>query len=295
MRSHVGEKLIGFSRKVLRRAGFDFVRVADPYRLDVYHRLFSKDVLRDKPFYNVGAGAFYHPYWTNIDYASKWYSGAQRNVVHHDLMSLGPLPVPTSSAYAFYTSHTIEHVSYEAVAVLFREVFRALRPEGVFRITTGPDAETDFKALQRRDSDWFYWDKAYASSGTYKHIFRCPANSVPLEERWLHHVASQLAPNDLSPSPTKLDAVKIQQMIMQYGFPKVLDVLTGMCSFNADRPGNHISWWTHDRVIDLLRGSGFEVVYRSGNRQSISPLMRQSDLFDSTHPQMSIYVEAMKT
>ena len=294
MPSAVSQNLRSFVRKVLRRVGFDVIRARDPYRLDLYRRLFSQEVLHAKPFYNVGAGAFHHPYWTNIDYVSDWYGGVQRNVVNHNLMSLSSLPVATSSAYAFYTSHTIEHVSYEAVAVLFREVYRALRSGGVFRVTTGPDAETDFRALQRGDSDWFYWDDEYAASGVHKNIFRWPANSVALEERWLHHVATQLAPNDLSPSATKLDAVQIRQLIKQYGFPKVLDVLTAMCSFSADRPGNHISWWTHDRVMNLLAESGFETIYRSGRGQSASPLMRQSDLFDSTHPQMSIYVESIK-
>jgi hypothetical protein len=35
-------------------------------------------------------------------------------------------------------------------------------------------------------------------------------------------------------------------------------------------------------------------MYRSGYNQSVSPLLRNSTLFDSTHPQMSIYVEAIK-
>ena len=271
------------------------VRVRDPYRLATYRDLYPKEVLDSKPFYNVGAGSFFHPYWTNIDYVSGWYGDVQKNVRHHDLMSMEALPIDSSTAHVIYTSHTIEHVSHDAVAVLFREAFRALRHGGVFRVTTGPDAETDFRALQRADADWFYWDEVYSRAGSYEHIFRAPATSVPLEERWLHHVASQLAPNDLSPSPHKLDADRVKQEIERHGFPAVLDELAALCSFNPERPGNHISWWTHDRVIGLMRQAGFETVYRSGYRQSISPLMRRSDLFDSTHPQMSIYVEAIKS
>lgn len=283
------------TKAALRHAGFDLVRWRDPYRLDVYRRHYSQDVLDSKPFYNVGAGSFFHPYWTNIDYVSDWYAQAQRDVRHHDLMSLAPLPIESATAQLIYTSHTIEHVTRQAVEVLFREAHRALKVGGVMRVTTGPDAETDFRALQRGDADWFYWDTVYSKPGTFEHIFRAPAVIVPLEERWLHHVASQLAPNDLSESAEKVDAAEIRRLIAVHGFPGVLDELTSRCQFSPSRPGNHISWWTHDRVMDLLRSAGFKSVYRSGRGQSCSPLMRQSDLFDSTHPQMSIYVEAIKS
>lgn len=288
-------RAIALGRRLLRRAGFDLVRVADPYRLATYRRLHPEVVLARKPFYNIGAGSFFHPYWTNIDYVSEWYEEVQKNVRHHDLMSLGPLPIESSTAHVVYTSHTIEHVSREAVEVLFREAYRALLPGGVFRVTTGPDADTDYRALQRGDADWFYWDESYTSAGTYEHIFRAPATSVPLEERWLHHVASQLAPNDLSPEPGKLDSNAIKRLIADHKFPAVLDDIAARCRFNPERPGNHISWWTHERLIKMLLDAGFPTVYRSGYRQSVSPLMRQSVLFDSTHPQMSIYVEAIKS
>lgn len=288
-------KAITVARELLRRAGVEVRRVEDPYRLSLYRSLYPESVLAHKPFYNVGAGSFYHPYWTNIDYVSGWYGDAQSGVRHHDLMSLEPLPVESSTAHVIYTSHTIEHVSREAVEVLFREAHRALISGGVLRVTTGPDAETDFRALQRGDADWFYWDEVYSEPGTYEHIYKAPATSVPLEERWLHHVASQLAPIDISPSSCKLDAIAVQKLIAHHGFPAVLDEITSMCHFDPERPGNHISWWTHDRVIRLLRNSGFELVYRSGWGQSVSPLMRRSRLFDSTHPQMSIYVEAIKS
>lgn len=287
-------RAIASARHLLRKLGVDVVRATDPYRLAVYRGLYSQQVLDSKPFYNVGAGSFYHPYWTNIDYVSSWYADVQKNVRHHDLMSLAPLPIEASTAHVIYTSHTIEHVSRAAVDVLFREAFRALRPGGVFRVTTGPDAETDFRALQRGDADWFYWDEGCCRPGSYEHMFRAPAVGVPLEERWLHHVASQLAPNSLSPGQHKLDADKVKQLIAQHGFPAVLDELAALCSFDPQRPGNHISWWTHDRIIGLMRQAGFDAPYRSGYRQSVCPLMRRSELFDSTHPQISIYVEAIK-
>jgi predicted SAM-dependent methyltransferase len=83
-------------------------------------------------------------------------------------MSKSPLPIESSKAKIFYTSHTIEHIKEDAVQVLFNEVYRCLEDGGVFRITTGPDAETDFRALLNNDQEWFYWDRNYVDKGSYK-------------------------------------------------------------------------------------------------------------------------------
>src|SRR5215207_2380550 len=169
-----------------------------------YHEVYTKDSIGKRRFYNIGSGSFYHPYWTNLDYVSDWYKGIQVNVVHIDLMEKGPLPIEPGTAEVIYTSHTIEHIKDDAVQNLFNESFKALKKGGFIRVTTGPDADTDFEALKRGDSHWFYWNKWYEKPGTYESIYFKPATSVPLEERWLHHVASQLAPNDRSPSSVKI-------------------------------------------------------------------------------------------
>jgi hypothetical protein len=84
------------------------------------------------------------------------------------------------------------------------------------------------------------------------------------------------------------------RIIADMGFEGALDFFTKHCQYRPKRPGNHVSWWTLDEVMDFLRRAGSRTVYRSGCRQSVSPLMQGSELFDSTHPQMSVYVEAIK-
>jgi len=287
-------QLTDIVKKILNKFGVDIFRFKDPFNLALYNSVMTKEDIQNRPFYNVGAGSFYHPYWTNIDYSSEWYNGIQKNFIEHNLMSKLPLPIDTGKAKIIYTSHTIEHIKEDAVQVFFNEAYRCLEKGGVFRITTGPDAETDFRALVTQDEDWFYWDKNYVKKGSYESIFLKPATSVPLSERWLHHVATQLAPNSISPSKVKLSDKEIIEAIDKFGFPDVLNYLCGLCDFQSDRPSNHISWWTHEKIFTFLKNSGFKNIYRSGFRQSTSPLMRNSNLFDSTHPQMSIYVEAIR-
>ncbi len=190
---------------------------------------------------------------------SEWYRDVQKDVRHHDLMSLSPLPVESSSAHVVYTSHTIEHVAHAAVSVLFKEALRVLRPGGVLRVTTAPDAETNFKALLRNDSDWFYWDHMYSKPGTYEHIFEQPAPSAPLEERWLHHFASQLAPNDRSPSPAKVSAKEVRELIDAAWVSGRARGAGLTLSVQPATPGqSHLVVDTR-RIIGLMRDAGFSV------------------------------------
>ncbi|GFE82040.1 hypothetical protein GCM10011487_40400 [Steroidobacter agaridevorans] len=276
-------------RKVASAAGVEISRKRDDFLLHLYDQ---EDAIR-KPYFNIGSGSFWHPRWTNVDFVSDHYSGVQRDVVHHDLMSLAPLPIQTSAAKVIYTSHTIEHIKEAAVAKLFEEAYRCLIPGGILRVTTGPDADTDYAAMMRGDANWFYWDTWYHSPGTYERQYKGPADMVPLEERWLDHVASALAPNNLAPS-RKFAAAEIREVINSMSKEEALDYFTGLCSFDPSRPHNHISWWNAAKIERFMRDAGFQTVYRSGYGQSASPVMRNSRLFDSTHTQMSVYVEAVR-
>lgn len=276
------------------KAGFRLVRIHRDGFDRLYHKHYSEEVLKKRRFYNVGAGSFYHKYWTNLDYASNWYKDVQKQIVNYDLMRCDPLPVETGTAEVVYTSHTIEHVTEVAVRNLFHEAYRALRSGGYFRVTTGPDADLDYAALMRGDEDWFYWDEAYSLVGCFEHIFHQPATSVPLEERWLHHVASQLARNNRSPSAVKFGAPEIRALLSEKNMQDVLDHFTSFCVFNPEYPGNHISWWNFDKISRFLREAGFSRIYRSGYGQSFCPILRDTSLFDNTHPQMSVYVEAIR-
>lgn len=288
------QKIKDLVQAVLKRGGFELTKLQDPYNLVLYERLHDKKTLDRKPFYNVGAGAFWHPHWTNLDYLSEWYAEVQKDVKHYDLMALSPLPIETGTAKIIYTSHTIEHVKEPAVQNLFNEAHRALEPGGILRVTTGPDAITDYRALMAGDSSWFYWDEWYADPAMYAQSWNAPPASVPLAERWLNHVASPLAKNDKSPSPVKFGEAEIFAVLEKRGLEGALDYFTGLVQFDPKRPGNHVSWWSHDKIGEFLRKAGFTTVYRSGFNQSVNPLLRGTSLIDSTHPQMSIYMEAVR-
>lgn len=282
-----------FVSKGLATLGYQLKRVPDRYSFKDYEN-YPSESITEKNFYNIGAGAFYHPHWTNIDFVSDWYGKVQKNVRHFDLMSLSPLPIDSNSAEIVYTSHTIEHVSEQAVENLFKEAYRVLKSGGGLRVTTGPDADLDWRAMKSGDTSWFYWDEWYSKSGTYENIYHKPANEMSIYDRWLHHVASQLVENDVSPSKIKFSSKQIQEIVESKSMGEALNYFTALCEFNPDRPGNHISWWNYEKIRDFLERAGFETVYRSGYGQSAYQVLRNTALFDNTHPQMSVYVEAIK-
>ena len=266
------------------------------YNLAMYQRLYPAESLNRRAFYNVGAAGFYHPYWTNLDFKSDWYASDQQDVVFIDLMKCEPLPIASDSAEIVYTSHTIEHVSNDAVHNLCREAYRVLKPGGYFRITNGPDVLLELDAVKRGDVDHFYWDKDWDEPHRYSGNYRQPASSVPIEERWLHHTFTQLAPNAIDTAARKFNATEIQKLLKNStNIEKTLDELAELVTFDPNRPGNHVSWWTPDKAMRYMSEAGFQQVYRSAYLQSHAPVLRDARFFDAKHPSMSLYVEARKT
>ena len=59
-------------------------------------------------------------------------------------------------------------------------------------------------------------------------------------------------------------------------------------------PREHKTWFNKKKVIRMLNKAGFENVYESAYCQSKSPLLLDTNLFDNTQPELSLYVEAIK-
>ena len=122
-------------RNLVNRFGFDIIRKPKT-DFSVYDNFVEESLLKRR-CYNIGAGSFGHPYWTNIDYATKHYKEVQKNpFLHYDLMELKPLPIEDNVGELIYSSHTIEHVSDEAVRNMLSESYRILKPGGDIRLTT---------------------------------------------------------------------------------------------------------------------------------------------------------------
>ena len=61
-----------------------------------------------------------------------------------------------------------------------------------------------------------------------------------------------------------------------------------------ETPKKHLAAYNENNLISSLKNAGFKVCYKSAFMQSKFSKMREVPIFDSTHPWLSLYVEAVK-
>jgi predicted SAM-dependent methyltransferase len=268
-----------------QKPGYDHrastIRNFDQSRLDIYKKRYDADLLKTKPFYNFGAGTTYHPMWQNVDHFSEYYAGDLLNNIDidWDIAALGPLQVGSESALAVYTSHTVEHIMDAHVTHMFKEAYRILKPSGFFRVTT-PDIRLYYNAWMDKDEHF----------GLYEGMRE---DGLPFEICFLNEFATQLRGTE---ETWDVRAKEVDHVFKTMRFEDALDHYTQNLDFalQQETVGQHVNWWTPEKLIGYLTDAGFKTVYRSGYRQSRCPLMRDHLTFDSTDIETSVYVEAIK-
>ena len=234
-----------------------------------------------KRFYNIGAGLFKHLYWTNIDYNTEHYRSSQKYpFINYNLMELKPLPIENNIAEAVYSSHVIEHISDEAVINMLKESYRILKPGGYIRLTT-PDMQLEYDAYKRNDIKFWYWVSDYSRKGTWEELYKTPLSKATIHQLFLEHFATQLSKisNDDS-AVIKYDDSEIIKVFSDLSIEKAFDYFTKQCNYNPNYPGNHINWWTCDKLTAFLQKAGFTKCYRSAYGQSRFAPTRDLHYFD---------------
>jgi predicted SAM-dependent methyltransferase len=268
----------------------------------LYRELYPEESLRNRLFYNIGAGAFFHPYWTNIDNKSDWYENYQQYFVetgiNFDLFSLGKLPLNSDSAECFYSSHTLEHISDDAALNILKESYRILKNGGFIRLTM-PDIDLAYSALLRNDINWWYWREDYSLVENYKRIkHRGPMNDFSIYQLFVDHIGStaSMLPDDLAGANIRITDDEVKYYIADKHPEELFDFIVSKCDLikQEQNPGYHINWWNRRKLEDFLSRAGFTNIKFNGFGQSENPIFRNVELFDNTHPKQSIYVEAVK-
>lgn len=265
---------------------------------ETYHRLFAEDSLRERRFYNVGAGAFRHRFWTNVDKESDWYREVQeeRLGISWDLLALTPIPIDDGSAEIVYTSHTVEHITDEAAANFFREAYRILRSGGTFRLTT-PNIDLDHRAYRENDRDYYYWSGDYSNPEHQERVKICqPMSEASIQQIFLFHFASSASTLHADGVPERIEDEEFDRIFREMDYEAALDHCISRCSLEIQQkyPGHHINWWNGEKMTRMLEEAGFERIHRSAYGQSFAPVLRNTTYFDNTHPKISLYIEAIR-
>lgn len=293
-------------KKILRILGYEIHKISklnsqpipeSNNDLDMYLKYYPKNSVDKKRFYNIGAGTFRHKYWTNIDLRSDWYSESQigSDMINYDLFSLEPLPIENFCTEVVYTSHTVEHITNEAAQNMFDESYRILKSGGIFRLTT-PDIDLYYKAFKNNDKNFFWWVDLYSTENVCKKLNIYPFKQFSLAQVFLFIFATHLSKIVRDTTIEKYSDKEIVNIFNNNKYEDALNLIVSKCTIDIQRKyfGYHMNWWNWEKTKKMLEKTGFKEIYKSGYGQSVSPVMRDTLLFDKQDPKDSLYIEAVK-
>jgi predicted SAM-dependent methyltransferase len=285
-------------QKILANKGYVLTKTEVDWKSDqlIYEQYYSEDSIKNRRFYNIGAGRFRHPFWTNIDKVSSHYkSRISEDNIDFDLFDKKHLPIENDSAEVFYSSHTLEHIDTPSGQFLIDEIFQKLKVGGVVRLTM-PDIDLAYEAYKKNDKTFFIWLKKWSKLFPDPRLnFTVDPMECDIEQIFLSHFAHHAAAIHPDRVDDYVTSENLNKIFAENEYEDALNILISKCSIEMQlqHPGQHINWYNFDKVKAMLMQAGFKNIYRSGYLQSKYPIMRNT-LFDSTTPATSLYVEAVK-
>jgi ubiquinone/menaquinone biosynthesis C-methylase UbiE len=286
-------------KKFFSKAGYELKKITRSENVPMYDRLYGKESVDKKRFYNIGAGSFSHSCWTNVDlyneHFDKYYKGVPKGI-NYDLFSLAPIPVESNTAEMVYCSHTIEHVTNEAVQNLLNESYRILKPEGIIRLVT-PNIDLQYRAWKENDRDYFYWLQYYTKPEEFERVdLNQPLNKASLAQIFLEDFASSVSTLHITGPEKRISDEELEKIFKEMSYEDALDYCISKCPVEIQKkhPGQHLNWFNEKKLTQMLSKAGFSEIWRSSYGQSFAPVMRDTDYFDTNMPKVSLYMEARK-
>lgn len=213
-----------------------------------------------------------------------------------DLTDKKKIMLDDNSLEAVYTSHMIEHIKNDQAKFLFKDVYRLLKPNGVFRITC-PDIEILYTELIINKN-------VNVNIGSH-------TNNLSLYDKFIHQISSYLGGWYLNNKSLvdkdiyqeflnipKIDENEFNNLLKIYGKYGTFEYLRKLSEKYFDKykyhlTGLHINWWNHQKVIHFLIDAGFTKIFIRKQNESILDDFKSND-FDYNSPNISLYIEAIK-
>ncbi len=237
---------------------------------------------------NIGSGGnFSYWFWEGIDQLDGEYLNKHSTVPYED-----------GSLSFVYTSHFLEHVDDDVAKNVFKEVFRVLKPGGVFRIVV-PNFTRFHKSILDNDMKYFEKIGFLGRNEWINHGVEKTVENLALH--WFSNYQNQpfiesekdFKKDDFYRGPPIIDKNEIlkaarNMTTLEFGQWAVSKV-PSQYIIN----GGHISTWTHKKIEDSLVATGFSHGEESSYSESLSKDMSEFDKKPS-RSKLSIYHEARK-
>lgn len=236
--------------------------------------LIDRGVDSKKLMINIGGGHYFRRHWRVMDFPSNWYRFLNGTIDYKfDLTNPAPFPLEDNSVSFFYSSHTLEHIPQRYCQYIFDEIYRCLKLGGAVRLTM-PDFDLAYEAFKMRREDFFVGNKGQS-----------------LCEKFLDYFASYMK--------SKISNLEIEGNFRNMNKEEFAEYYIRQIPLESQRvaAGNHINWWNYDKLVMYLKTAGFIKIYSSKEQGSRFSEMRGrgwDNGFDSTHPEISLFVEAVK-
>ena len=228
---------------------------------------------------NFGSGAFFHKKWLNYDYPaqSKYYKALQGHVGvdFFDIdLCVDDLKIPhaDNSVSLIYCAHTLEHLEARFGKNFLMECNRILKSGGIMRIAV-PSTNNDFRIASIVNQQDF---------------------SQKVKKRVCAEVASHLLSDTASFSPEETYTLMAESNFSASSFFKKAIKNGASQSFSPRRPEMHISFWDYKNLLSSSKEAGFEFCIPCYKGTSQARPFLNINVFDTTEPQISLYVELVK-
>jgi hypothetical protein len=243
---------------------------------------FKKYYKKSKIRVNLGAGPYFICNdWISIDLGTKSNPSKNyfvKNFTYKNLDLNNFEGFEIKKIDVCYASHFLEHLNEKQLKLLLVNLRKLFNQNGVFRIVV-PDADLIIDRLKNNDLEYFLPIKPALSKYNIKftkiNIFY-----------FLLNLSALLGFEDMD-----ID----ENMLNRHSSHKLISLLN---KNSASRKNNsdgslHLIALNYEALRNYLRNAGFKNVYRSAFMQSRVGEMRETPIFDGTHPWLSLYVEAV--
>lgn len=249
----------------------------------------------DSPKYlNVGGGEFVRDHWRVLDYpgwdVDKYNYESEFIDYITDLEANSNWNIDSNSFDLVYSSHTLEHLSDEAINHTLSEIHRVLKPTGGLRLNV-PDSNI---AAYHYDSGNREWFQNILREDRPNPEFSPENNDCPegyeIEYQFITFFAHHLTwggKGNIKFQEVRENWNKMkQEEFFNFYTNKIQD------QWQRENPGYHRNWLTSDRLKNLLVKNGFSSISESKCRQSRFIELCAED-FDK-RPHFSLYMDAEK-